>query len=639
MDIRNIGIFAHVDAGKTTLSEQLLLRAGAIRKAGSVDSGTAHTDSLPVEQRRGISVKASCVRLTWRGTDINLVDTPGHADFSAEVERSFWALDGAVLIVSAAEGVQPQTELLFRALREQRIPAILFLNKTDREGADIDRTLRQIRRRLTPDIVKASDAEAVTEFVCAEDDDLTERYFAGETFSPDFINEKLREAVSDCRAVPWLAGSALRGIGIEPVLDAMVGLLPPPSDTGSRAAVVFACTYDRVLGRGVWARMYGGSFENREAVELSAGIDPFTGEEKRVQRKITQIRDVDGSDMGRLRAGQIGVVYGLGDIGIGYVFGEPPRRVSPGSLRTPLITVKAIPDDPDGMEALRRACETLSLEDPLLEARYVRSLGELQLHVMGTIQLEILQETLETRFGLKASFSPPAVIYRETIAESAVGFVAYTMPKPCWAVMKFLIEPAERGSGVHFSSAVPVRELAIGYQNQAAQALPIALAQGRLGWPVTDVNITLIEGNSHQWHTHPLDFIVATPMGIHDGLRRGGSVLLEPILEIRFLIPPECVGRVMSDVAQMRGEVTSTLADEDRTELTALVPVSESLTYPQSFASVTGGRGSMSTRLHGFRECPLELGTTSPRRNVDPLDTSRYILAARSALDGGIFDI
>jgi ribosomal protection tetracycline resistance protein len=212
------------------------------------------------------------------------------------------------------------------------------------------------------------------------------------------------------------------------------------------------------------------------------------------------------------------------------------------------------------------------------------------------------------------------------------------MPKPCWAIMRFRMEPGERGSGVQFASEVPVRELALHYQHQVEQALPLALNQGRQGWQVTDVKITLIEGNSHQWHTHPLDFIVATPMGIQDGLRRGGSLLLEPILSIRSLLPQDCMGRVMSDVAQMRGEVTSTVTQGERAILTALVPVESSMDYASTLAAVTGGRGGMSLSLHGYRECPQGIGGPTPRRSVDPLDTSKYILAARSALEGGIFD-
>lgn len=644
MKLRNIGIFAHVDAGKTTLSEQLLMHAGAIRRIGSVDEGTAHTDSLPVEQRRGISVKASCVRLTWKGMAVNLIDTPGHVDFAAEVERSLWALDAAVLVICAVEGVQPHTETLFHALREQDIPVLLFLNKTDREGADVRRVLGQVKRLLSPDAVLMADDEAVAEAVCAQDDALLERYLSGEEIDAGFLREQLIAMTRASQAYPVFSGSALRDEGVIPLLDAMVDMLPGPEGDGTKplCGVVFASAQDRLLGRGVWVRLYSGRLENRAPVTLPAGVDPLTGEERLVQRKISQIRSVDGSDAGSLCAGEIGVVFGLGDVGIGHVLGDSallPRRVEPGRLRTPLITVQVIPEKPEEMQALRGACSALAAEDPLLQVRYAKALNELQLHVMGMIQLEIIQEELESRFGLKVSFSKPAVIYKETIAQAASGFVAYTMPKPCWAIMRFEIEPAPRGSGVTFKSTVPVRDILLRYQHQVEQALPLALSQGRLGWQVTDVNITLVEGNHHQFHTHPLDFIVATPWGIQDGLRRGGSTLLEPILETRFLLPPDCVGRVMSDVALMRGEVTHTETDADRVLLTALIPVATSVDYATTLASVTSGRGSMSVRLSGYRECPLELGATAKRRNVDPLDTAKYILAARSALEGGIFDL
>lgn len=640
--IRNLGIFAHVDAGKTTLSEQLLAHAGAIRSTGSVDSGTAHTDTLPVERRRGISVKATCVRFGWRGVEINLIDTPGHVDFSAEVERSLWALDAAVLVICAVEGVQPQTEVLFQALQEQGIPMVFFLNKMDREGADPKRVLAQIRRMLSANAAPLDDETELAETVCAQDDELLERYLSGESFSEQFLQEKMAELARRGSAYPVLSGSALRDDGVEAVLDAIVDCLPAPDVGTGLCGVTFAATQDRMLGRGIWVRLFGGTLENRDAVVLPAGVDPLTGEMRTVQRKVTQILSVDGRSVGRLEGGQIGVVYGLGDIPIGHVLGNAealPRRVAPGSLRTPLITVQAIPESTDKMQALREACEILSSEDPLLQARYVRSLNELHLSVMGTIQLEILEELLRTRFDLGVSFTKPAIIYRETITQEAIGYVAYLAPKPCWAILKFLIQPGPRGSGVVFESIVPVRELKARYQHQVEQALPLALNQGRLGWQVDDVKITLIEGGDHQFHTHPLDFIVATPMGIQDGLARGGSTLLEPVLDIRFLLPPDCVGRVMSDVAVMRGEVGESLFDGERVILNARVPVATSLDYATTLASVTGGRGAMSVRLHGYAQCPMELGAAAARRSVDPLETSKYILAARSALEGGIFDL
>ena len=640
--IRNIGIFAHVDAGKTTLTEQILSHAGAIRSTGSVDSGTAHTDTLPVERRRGISVKATCVSFPYGDVQINLIDTPGHVDFSAEIERSLWVLDAAILVVCAVEGVQPQTEVLFTAMQEQGMPVIFFLNKTDREGADPERVLRQISRMLSDKAVMLSDSDAIAELICQTDDELLERYLEGEAFSPDFLKEKLSSMTQRGNAYPVLCGSALRSEGVLPLLDAVESFFPSPGNADEMCAVVFAAQQDRTLGRGVWVRVFGGSLENRDVIVLPAGIDPYTGEEKKVQYKISQIHNAGGVPVGRLDAGQIGIVYGLGGVPVGQVLGNArslPRRIEPGRLRTPLITVQVIPEKAEEMQPLRQACQVLSGEDPLLQAQYVSSLDELHLQVMGRIQLEILEELLLTRFDLRVRFSDPAIIYRETISQRAEGFAAYLAPKPCWAVLRFDIEPAPRGSGVTFLSKVHGRELPPRYQHQVEQALPLALHQGRSGWQVTDVKITLTEGEHHLIHTHPLDFIVATPMAIQDGLRRGGSTLLEPVLAVRFILPPECVGRVMSDVVSMRGEVLDSVTDGERVVLNALVPVQSSLDYSVTLASVTGGRGTMSVKLHGYRECPLELGATAKRKSVDPLETSKYILAARSALEGGIFNL
>ena len=665
--LRNIGIFAHVDAGKTTLTEGMLLQSGAIRSAGSVDRGTAHTDSLPVEQRRGISVQAACVSLAWKGVRINLIDTPGHADFASEIERSFWALDGAILLVSAADGIHPQTELLFRALKQESLPCLIFINKTDREGADVGRTMAEIRRRLTPDAAfvptleetSAAAAQApqasegpqaespsaagsptldeeerslLLDVLSSHDDDLMETWLdTGEV--PD---SRLLQAAEDQAARglfhPVLAGSALKGIGIGPLLDAVLRFLPPPGTSGDAlSGVVFGVTPPAALGRGAWVRLYGGSLKNRQAVETGS---PAPG-------KITQIRDVDGSDTGELSAGRIGLVYGLTGAVTGQVLGDPallPRRVAPGSMAKPLMTVQAIPDTPEELDALYKAFLSLSEEDPLLGVRFLRDIRQLHINVMGRIHLEILQEMVANRFGLQVSFGSPTVIYKETIASAAIGTAVYTMPKPCWAILRFRLEPGERGSGIVYRSLVSFRDIPERYQHQVEQALPTALAQGRLGWEVTDLVITLEEGSYHHIHTHPLDFIVATPWGIQDGLRNGGSTLLEPILEIRFLLPSDAVGRVMGDIVLMRGEVADSADDDDRAILTARVPAAECLDYSERLAALTGGRGRMAVKLAGSRECPPDRGATAPRRGVDPLDTSKYILAARSALEGGIFD-
>ncbi|MDR0928948.1 MAG: GTP-binding protein, partial [Oscillospiraceae bacterium] len=344
-----------------------------------------------------------------------------------------------------------------------------------------------------------------------------------------------------------------------------------------------------------------------------------------------------GVDLGELTAGEIGALYGLGDVRVGQVIGDRallPRRVAIGELSTPLLMVKITPDDPSKKAELKAALTLLSAEDPLLSAEEYNQ--ELHIRVMGAIQLEILKELIATRFDLAIEFGAPNVIYRETIRQSAVGFYAYTMPKPCWAVIKFQIDPLPRGSGIQYESVVPAREIMPRYQHQIEQALPMALRQGMLGWWVDDVKITLIGGEHHLIHTHPLDFIVATPVALLDGLKRGGSVLLEPILEMKLIAPEDAGGKLLGEIIAMRGELVASERSGALLQVKALVPLKTSVNFSTRFAALTGGRGAMSVRLHGYKACDEEI--TCPRRGVHPLDTAKYILAARSALEGGIFD-
>lgn len=628
-NLRNIGVFAHVDAGKTTLTERMLQHCGAIRTVGAVDAGTAHTDRMDIERRRGISVCATCVPVNWKGTRINIIDTPGHIDFSAEVERSMWALDCAVLVVSAAEGIQPQTEALFAALRDR--PMVMFINKLDREGADPEGVLAAAKETLADAFVDVSDERAMMEFIAERDERALDDYLLGEIWPRERLGEEIARLAANAGAIPVVRGSALRDTGVEELLDAVVDYLPPPKEGADDrlSAVVFHIENDRAMGRAAYVRMFSGALRTRDSLG---------------ERKITQIRDVAlegrAGDTGSLSAGEIGVLYGLGDVKAGDVLGDAelvPGGVRPGALRQPLLLVKVEPEEGDKLDALRRALNELSAEDPLLSVDEYQRVPHVR--VMGAIQLEILGDALENRFGIKARFGPPNVIYRETITRPAEGFYAYTMPKPCWAVIKFAIEPLPRGSGVVFDSVVPPRDIMPRYQHQVEQAIPLAVRQGILGWQVDDVKITLIDGSHHLIHTHPLDFIVATPVAFLDGLRRGGSTLLEPILDMRITVPEECAGRVMGEIIAMRGETRDSKPVRGMIRMECDVPVATSVDFSQRLAAITGGRGAMSTALKGYRECPLELGKTCERRGVDPLDTSKYILAARSALEGGIFDL
>ena len=634
--MRNIAIFAHVDAGKTTLSEQLLSHAGAIRTKGAVDQGTAHTDRLPVERRRGISVQASCASLTWKGEEIHLIDTPGHSDFAAEVERALWAPDGAVLVISAAEGVQPQTEVLFDALKAARIPTLLFINKIDREGADADRALSEFRELLSPAAAFLSDPEGLMALAAECSDQAAEDYLNGEIYETERLYPLLRKAMQDMQAFPALQGSALKDQGVPQLLDAIIALLPPPAgrDADPLCAICYAASQDPLLGRGVHVRVFSGTLRNRDALTIGDA-----------QRKITQIRlwTADGrfQDTGMLAAGEIGVLYGLSDVPVGRVLGEAkylPRPMELGMLREPLLSVRVSPLDPARDHECRKALMELAGEDPLLSIAYSEETRETTLRAMGKMQLEILEEMLRTRFSLPCRFTTPQLIYRETIAAPAEGFVAYTMPKPCWAIINLYIEPLPRGAGIQFQSTVAPRDIALRYQHQVENALPLALRQGMKGWQVTDVKVTLTGGNHHEIHTHPLDFVVATPMAMMDGLRRGGTKLLEPILSCHIWAPEALSGRIISDIHLMRGSVEQMNGSHGMIRIQATLPAATSLSYPEELLQLTSGRGGMTAKLIGYQDAPPDVSAEMPRRGVNPLDTAKYILAARSALEGDIFD-
>ena len=281
-----------------------------------------------------------------------------------------------------------------------------------------------------------------------------------------------------------------------------------------------------------------------------------------------------------------------------------------------------------------QAFQELSDEDPLLDVQWLQDERELHVKVMGPIQLEILSSVLETRYGLHVSFGKPSVIYKETPKRTGEGYIAYTMPKPCWAVLRFLIEPGPRGSGLQYDAHVRTDDLLLQYQSEVARRVPEALQQGLLGWEVTDLKVTLIEGQHHVWHTHPLDFAVATPMGIMDGLANVGTTLLEPILRIRIVVPEENGGRVMNDLVQMRGTFDSPVLQGDRMVIEGYLPMATSIDYPIELGSYTKGRSTFTSFFAGYEECPGDVVAERTRRGVNPLDQSKYILSVRKALQG-----
>lgn len=686
--VRNIGIFAHIDAGKTTTTEYMLYRGGSIRTAGSVDNGTTSTDSLDVERERGISVKAASASLVWNGTRINLVDTPGHADFLAEVERSLGVMDGAVLIVSAAEGVQAQTEVLWEALRLMNIPTLIYVNKLDRIGASFERTLTDINRLLSPGALAvqrplldeagvfagvrelwrsrenaesggftenefaesvqgdpiptrtglssensglSADEKNAFQSAAAEkfaefDEELLLRYIEGDV--PDLFETAslLAEHAAAGQIFPVCCGCSAKGIGIGELLDAILAFLPAPPPRPELSGIVFKIERDRSMGRAAWVRLYGGTLRNRDAVKLAG---------RETEQKITQIRVLDGLklvDAGEIKPGDIAAVYGWTDAAIGDKIGDPALVPTTPEMAVPLLTARVLPESEADYARTAEALRELTDEDPLLGLAWLPEVRELHVRMMGMIQLEVLASILQSRFGLRVGFGPPAVIYKETPAAVCEGRVAYLAPKPCWAILHFRIEPGARGSGLVYRSEARADDILPAYQHEVERRVPEALKQGLYGWEVTDLIVTLTYGQHHVWHTHPLDFVIATPMGIMNGLASGGTKLLEPILRFRISVPEEYAGRVMSDLSRMRAEFAAPVATGPRFVLEGTVPAATSMDYSATLRSFSGGKGVMTASFEGYRDAPEGTEAVRARSGVNPLDEAKYILSARSAL-------
>lgn len=635
----NVGLLAHVDAGKTSLTEQLLFCGGALRTAGTVDLGTTQTDALEIEKARGISVKTADAVLELENAVVNLIDTPGHADFISEVERALSVLDCAVLVVSAVEGVQAQTEVLLDAIGRMALPCVVFVNKLDRAGSDFtgvcaalaaqlgDRPLLVVNRPENEGdgaaCVAAESSCLENAVVLASDEALLDRYLAGETV--DFAQTVCRAVENG--AVPVLCGCAKTGAGCRALLDFLCACVPAaPAGDGTFLARVFRVEHDRTFGKLAHVRVFSGCVMPRQSVWLPRG---------ETEEKVAGLRRPLGRrqiDVQAAEAGDIAVLFGLSGVRAGDVLGRGALPRAERTLAVPLLTVKVEPEKADQNAALAAALSALADEDPALHFLWIREKREIQLRILGKIQLEILEALLLERYGLTARFSAPSVIYKETPASVGEGYDAYLAPKPCWAILRFRIEPLPRGAGLVYESQASPARLPYRYQNHVETAVPEALQQGLHGWEVTDLKVTLLDGESHHVHTHPLDFFVCTPLAIMDGLRRCGTTLLEPILRVRAVFDPALAGRVIGLLQGMRGVLLEQAIHGDRQVLCAEVPAAESLELPVEFAKLTGGRGSLSTALAHYAPCPPGFVAERERIGTNPLDRAKYILEKRNAL-------
>lgn len=660
----NIGILAHVDSGKTTLTEQILYRSGCIRRAGSVDEGTTATDTLTVEKQRGISVRAATASTQWQGVTINLIDTPGHVDFAGEVERTLSALDYAVVIVSAVEGVRAHTENILQSLVTARLPHAVFINKIDRVGADVDAVLKELQQispasqLILTDPAGIGEADATVTAVKLDDftarateilsdwvEEAADAYLNETCLSSERAETLVRQEIAACHVTPVVCGSAKYGVGVEELLDSLVRYMPCAErrQTEELCGVVFKIEHDKSLGKISHVRLFGGQLENRDDVALIAPhttvamvTDAVEVEDTApVKEKIVQIKGFHGArrvDTGVVRGGDVAAVCGLPSAKTGFFIGKALRQETT-RLVHPFLRVRVTPADGDPLKlpVLAEALREMSDEEPYIDARWENGQQEITISTTGKIQLEILDNLLKERYDLTATFSPPTVIYRETPSAAGYGHGRYTMPKPCWADVKFYFEPMPRGYGVSYHGRLPNNQCYYRYQSHIRSSFNSCLEQGLYGWEVTDFKCTLVDGEHHTIHTHPLDFFVCTPMAFMNGLAQVGTTILEPLLKIRIIAPEELSGKIFSEIIRMGGEYDSPVVRPGIVQMEAIVPVATSMDFPARMATLSSGKAVVSQSFYGYRECRDGLEHVNPRRGVNPLDRSKWILWARGA--------
>ena len=590
MDKLVIGILAHVDAGKTTLSEGLLYTCGRLKKLGRVDHKDAFLDTDPMERERGITIFSKQAILPLEGAEITLLDTPGHADFSAEMERTLQVLDCAILVISGTDGVQGHTHTLWKLLERYGVPTFLFINKMDLAGADRDALLTELKSKLDEGCVDfAAPAEQIQEQAAVCDEDALERYLEDGALD----DGALTALIAKRKLFPCWFGSALKLEGVAEFLQGLERYAPRPQYGPDFAARVFKISRDSQGARLTWMKITGGS------LKVKALLSGPGWEEKADQLRIYSGAKFQAVD--EAAAGTVCAVTGLSATAAGEGLGAEAEALPPAL--EPVLTYQVVlPAGQDPHTALQKL-KQLEEEDPQLHLVWNERLGELHVQLMGEVQLEILQRLIAERFGMEVSFGQGGIVYRETIAGAVEGVGNYE-PLRHYAEVHLLMEPLPRGSGLVLTSACPQDMLDINWQRLVLTHLAERSHPGVLtGSPITDMKITLVAGRAHLKHTEGGDFRQATYRAVRQRLMEAESILLEPWYNFRLEVPAEQVGRALSDLQRMHGRVEPPETAGDMAVLTGSAPVEQLRDYGREVAAYTRGRGRLSCTSGGYAPC------------------------------------
>lgn len=589
-----LGITAHVDSGKTTLAESMLYKTGAIRKIGRVDFGSSFLDTNQIEREKGITIFAGQAETTYGGTRFTLMDTPGHVDFSAETERIMQILDYAVLVISAADGVQSHTSTLWKLLMRYEVPVFIFVNKMDLTVADRHSIMDDLRKRLSQNCTDFSDNNMIAENAAACDEELMDA-FLDNGILPD---NALVRAVSERRVFPCFFGSALKMEGISEFLDGLDRFTECKEYSDTFGAKVYKISYDNKGTRLTHLKILGGELKVRSELSYK------TADGIEISEKISSVRFYSGEKFRTAEfaaAGEVCAVTGLEAAYSGQGIGSVPN--SERAVLEPVMTYQVIlPADKNVFEALKEF-RRLEDEDPQLHIVWNEQLRQIHIQLMGAVQLEVLSLIIAERFGFEVSFGSGAVAYKETIANAVEGAGHYE-PLRHYAEVHLILEPMPRGSGLVFNTIVHEDELDRNWQRLILTHLDEKVHIGVLtGSPITDMKITLAAGKAHLKHTEGGDFRQATYRAVRHGLRQAKSILLEPYYDYELEVPQECVGRAIADLQRMSADFKAPEISGDIAVIKGCAPVSEINDYVSEVIGFTRGRGRLTCVNGGFREC------------------------------------
>ncbi|MEA5114533.1 MAG: elongation factor G [Geobacteraceae bacterium] len=669
---RNIGIMAHIDAGKTTTTERILYYTGVSHKIGEVHDGTATMDWMEQEQERGITITSAATTCSWKDHRINIIDTPGHVDFTIEVERSLRVLDGAVAVFCSVGGVEPQSETVWRQADKYCVPRIAFINKMDRVGADFFRGVSMIKDRLKAnpvpiqlpigkeenfrgviDLVEMkaivwdeeslgakfhvaevpeSELELASEYreklieeISSHDDELMEKYLAGEELTVDEIRAAIRKSTISIQICPVTCGSAFKNKGVQNLLDAVVDYMPAPtdippikgvvadsneetersaSDSEPFAALAFKIMTDPYVGQLCFFRVYSGVIESGSYVYNST-----KGRKERIGR-ILKMHANKREEIKEVRAGDIAAAVGLKSTTTGDTLCDENKAVILESIEfpEPVIAIAIEPKTKADQEKLGISLQKLASEDPSFRVRTDEETGQTILSGMGELHLEIIVDRLMREFKVEANVGKPQVAYRETVSKKVKvegKFVRQSGGRGQYGHVWLEVEPQEAGKGYEFIDAIKGGVVPREYIPAVDKGIREAMETGVLaGFPVVDVKVTLIDGSYHDVDSSEMAFKIAGSMGFKEGCAKAGPVLLEPIMSVEVVVPEEHMGDVIGDLNSRRGRIMGMESRAGAQVVTSMVPLASMFGYATDLRSATQGRATYTMTFHHYEQVP-----------------------------------